>query len=135
MSLFFILACGSPKSEEYTFTFGHKPTIDTAESESRYESASYCDIPTGSNELSPLELEGRLDCGADVYFNRCASCHGNEGQGSASGQPLMGQIDDLDDADLVFTIQFGQGDMPAQNLLSQDASDVITYLRDAFGNN
>jgi hypothetical protein len=47
----------------------------------------------------------------------------------------MGQIDALEDEDLLFTIQFGQGEMPPQNLLSQDASDVLTYLRDAFGTN
>ena len=137
--LIFLWACSAQPPEEYTITVGLKPRSDTAVdvgmTDSDDGSASFCETPPNSTDASPLELEGRLDCGEDVYLNRCATCHGIDGEGTSSGQVLSGHIGGHDDAELLFSIQFGEGDMPPQNLQPQDAADVLLYLRTAFNQN
>jgi mono/diheme cytochrome c family protein len=75
-----------------------------------------------------------LDLGDEVYSERCASCHGDEGSGELLGSANftdLRQMDQLAPRDLYLTVTQGRGSMPAmQSLLSQDDRwAVIDYLR------
>ena len=71
--------------------------------------------------------------GAKLYNQRCADCHGSNGQPTMSGVPDFSRNQALmqSDLDLIRTISVGKGMMPAfQGLLSeQQILDVIAYLR------
>ena len=90
-----------------------------------------CADPEGTEFADPNSLEGRIDCGEDVYFSSCASCHGADG-GGASGPALMGLINQLQDSYITESILGGQGNMPAINISPQQVADVIAYIRDRF---
>ena len=137
MILLYILSCASADPEVYTFDIRKPTSWDSGQSDGNINesssSASSCEIPYESELASPLELDGRTNCGLEVYFNRCADCHGVNGEGTAQGQMLIDYIDTQSDESLLFSIQFGEGDMPPQNLLPQDAADVLAYIRAEFG--
>jgi hypothetical protein len=128
----YLCSCQSSPAEEYTYNYGFK-SQDTGQTTNPIESVSDCEAIDGSESSSPLELDGRIDCGEQVYLNRCSNCHGEDGEGTSNGQELNGHIDAHDDATLLFSIQFGEGSMPPQDLSSQDAADVLAYIRFAFG--
>ena len=140
MIFLYLLACGSSEPEEYTINIGRPSQWDTALSDNEPsgtavdspDNASSCEAPQGSESASPLELEGRISCGEEVYLNRCSGCHGEFGEGTPQGQELNGHIDAHDDATLLLSIQFGEGDMPPQNLQPQEAADVLAYMRSVF---
>lgn len=132
LSLCSLISCQNSPAEEYTYNYGFK-TQDTAEPNNEVESFSDCEPIENSESESPLELVGRIDCGEQIYLNRCSNCHGEDGEGTSNGQELNGHIDAHDDATLLFSIQFGEGTMPPQDLASQDAADVLAYIRFAFG--
>ena len=132
-----MLSCATAEPEVYTINVGKPARWDSGKPadipEQPTENESSCEIPSGSENSSPLELEGRVTCGEEVYLNRCAGCHGTDGEGTAQGQVLNDHIDAHDDETLLYSIQFGEGDMPPQNLLPQDAADVLAYIRAEFG--
>ena len=55
---------------------------------SQLRTSRACEIPSGSENSSPLELEGRVTCGEEVRSECCAGCHGTDGEGTAQGQVL-----------------------------------------------
>ena len=141
MIFIYLLGCGPSEPEEYTINVGRPAYFDSGQvdvnidepSNEPSDDASSCEAPAGSESMSPLELDGRISCGEEVFLNRCAGCHGENGEGTAQGQVLDDHIDAHDDETLLFSIQFGEGNMPPQNLQPQDAADVLAFIRDAFG--
>ena len=133
-----MLGCATAEPEVYTFNVGKPAQWDSGTPADLpvqpSDNESSCEIPSGSENSSPLELEGRVTCGEEVFLNRCAGCHGSNGEGTAQGQVLNGFIDDQDNGTLLYSFQFGEGDMPPQNLQPQDAADVLAYIRTEFGN-
>jgi len=82
---------------------------------------------------SPLELEGRARCGADLYADACASCHGEDGSGTELGADLEQHIPYHTDAEIVLVLVTGPESMEPQELAPQETADVIAHLRDWFG--
>lgn len=78
-----------------------------------------------------LALTGDATNGGTVFGNTCAGCHGADGA-SGSAPDLTAEIPEVDDAELVEIMLFGEGTMPAQDLTDQDAADVLAYARVTF---
>lgn len=81
----------------------------------------------------PNNLVGRPDCGYYTYSQSCTDCHGANGEGTPSGQQLVGHIDGHPDSDLIRSIVEGEGSMPAyDNMHPQNVADVVAYMRREF---
>lgn len=91
-----------------------------------------CALPVESYDLPPQDLQGRVDCGEEVYITACANCHGAQGQGTPNGQGLVGHIQGHSDIELIQSIVYGEGSMPPINLENQEVADVIAYMREDF---
>lgn len=91
-----------------------------------------CAIPPESYDTPPQELQGRVDCGEDVYMSQCANCHGAQGQGTSSGQGLQGHVQGHSDLELIQSIVYGEGTMPPIDLENQEVADVLAYMRAYF---
>ena len=68
--------------------------------------------------------------GRDVYQERCASCHGGNGEG-ASGPTLAGVADRLTVDDHVAVVRDGRGQMPGWDgrLSDEEIEAVVDYER------
>jgi cytochrome c553 len=64
--------------------------------------------------------------GKTLFAERCATCHGEGGQGGGVGPTLAGRDVSLDEARE--TIENGSGVMPAGLVTGQDLEDVLGYL-------
>ena len=70
--------------------------------------------------------------GEALYMDLCASCHGADGMGTASGSSLLG-ISESNDQALWDVIFFGEDGMPAYSDLSdQEIADLIAWMRAAY---
>jgi mono/diheme cytochrome c family protein len=86
------------------------------------------------------DLPERLTQGELVYIQECATCHQPDGQGySHIYPPLAGNpIVTLHDPDLVIQIVLhGRGSMPGfkRELKVDELADVVTFIRQSWGNN
>lgn len=80
-----------------------------------------------------------ISAGKKVYVERCAICHGREGDGSAMGPPMFsGELAALSDDAYRTAIKDGvpnrrpqYGAMPPQTMSSSEAAHVIAYIRSA----
>lgn len=74
-----------------------------------------------------LGLEGDATAGELVFADTCASCHGVDGTGG-TGPDLTAESED--DAELVEVILYGDGEMPAQDQLTdQEVADVVAFVQ------
>lgn len=84
-----------------------------------------------------LLLEALSDEGERIYENRCASCHGDGGEGGA-GPPFAGSEYPASNRAMVGSILGGFEDhgMPAfaSILDDREVAAVSTYIRNAWGN-
>ena len=135
MIIIFVLACGSSEKETgMDDTSMESNIVDTAPVE---ETASPVEEdPCGWNDVDlnvdPLTLTGDTVCGQEVYLDRCAICHMENGEGSNAGKQLVGFIDQYSDEHLVEVIQEGWGPMPPVAINPQQIADVIVHLRETF---
>jgi hypothetical protein len=124
-----------PSSEEVEEEIVSEPE-DVAEPETNQEPSSSeeddCALPEESFDLPPQDLDGRVDCGEEIYINYCANCHGGQGQGTSNGQGLIGHIQGHSDVQLIQSIVYGEGTMPPMNLENQEVADVVAYMREYF---
>ena len=65
--------------------------------------------------------------GETLFAEKCATCHGEGGQGGGVGPTLAGREVSLDQARQ--TIENGSSVMPAGLVTGQDLEDVLGYLR------
>ena len=71
-----------------------------------------------------------------TYKVYCASCHGEEGQGSPlGGPPLIRALSNKEDAQLSKSIREGIGFMPPYGRYFDDVESqaMVEYLRERFG--
>jgi mono/diheme cytochrome c family protein len=81
-----------------------------------------------------MALEGDSVSGETIYLDNCARCHLDDGSGD-KGPSLIFHIPRHSDEFFVQLIIDGSGDMPGfTDFSDQDISDLISYLRDTFGN-
>lgn len=91
--------------------------------------------------LLTLEARERYDRGREIYAAQCAQCHGEEGQGEEGiAVPLVGsEWVHGGHYNLVrILLQGKEGELglmpPQNNLTDQQIADVLTYVRNAWGN-
>ena len=94
------------------------------------------------NEVAPapVSLEVLIVEGASVYRNRCARCHGRNGQGQWYGHDAAPRLDGnfarLSVRGIaVQVIQGGTYMPPFASLTNREIAAVITYIWKSFGNN
>jgi len=81
----------------------------------------------------------KIAAGREVYIAHCSQCHQPEGQGYAQVYPRLAgdPIVNLDDAaPTIEVVLHGRGSMPSFNdeLTSEERAQVISYIRNAWGN-
>ena len=102
--------------------------------------------PVSVNDLNngmppaPVSQEVLIAEGASVYRNRCARCHGSNGQGQWYGHDAAPRLDGNFARLSVkgITVQVIQGGTympPFDNLTDREIAAVATYIRNSFGNN
>lgn len=97
---------------------------------------------------SPFDLKGSVARGKEVYISYCISCHMEQGEGIESVYPPLAKSDYLM-ADKKRSIQqllngvsgtmkvkgiTYNSEMSGFDLSDQEASDVLNYIRNSFGN-
>ena len=94
------------------------------------------------NEVAPapVSLEVLIAEGASVYRNRCARCHGRNGQGQWYGHDAAPRLDGnfarLSVRGIaVQVIQGGSYMPPFASLTDREIAAVATYIRNSFDNN
>lgn len=78
-------------------------------------------------------LPGDATRGATVYARYCATCHGSDGRGTATGPDITEEVTEKSDHKLLELFAEGDDDMPPIPMTSQEAQDVIAYLRATYG--
>ncbi len=98
--------------------------------------AVVCLFALGKDQ-SPAVTEAGAEPGAAVFADRCASCHGAEGQGGGIGPPLAGVVEANfpDVGDQIAVVTNGQGRMPAfaDQLSSDEIAAVVEFTRTSLG--
>ena len=89
---------------------------------------------------APVSKEELIAEGASVYRNRCARCHGRNGQGQWYGHDAAPRLDGnfarLSVRGIaVQVIQGGTYMPPFASLTDREIAAVTTYIRNSFGNN
>ena len=80
-----------------------------------------------------MVLDGDSAIGETIYLDNCARCHLEDGSGD-QGPSLIFHIPKHSDEYFVQLIVDGRGGMPGfPDLVDQDISDLISYLRETFG--
>lgn len=133
---------GSRNFQDLDYMRGETPAnFYVAVTEGRGDMPGYNDILSSDERWDVVFYVWRhstsadlLELGDEVYAERCASCHGEDGSGELLGSANftdLRQMDELAPRDLYLTVTQGRGSMPAmQSLLSQDERwAVIDYLR------
>jgi mono/diheme cytochrome c family protein len=96
-------------------------------------------------QKSPYRLS--MDSGKMIYTRHCLSCHQSDGQGVANiSPPLDKKIVSGDRKNLIEILIKGQikkegsgevyqhGMIPDPEMKNQEIADVLTYIRNSFGN-
>ena len=76
----------------------------------------------------------QAEAGATVYAASCAGCHGDEGNGSDRGRPLVGIAGQGDRATHITSVTDGKGGMPAfgERLSAEEIEQAISFVRLTF---
>jgi|SRR3954470_22283753 mono/diheme cytochrome c family protein len=82
---------------------------------------------------------GDAQLGMQVYAEQCAACHQIDGSGyddvypNLRGNPIVSLHDPVP---VIQIVDAGRGSMPSfsQRLTARERADVITYIRQAWGN-
>jgi alcohol dehydrogenase (quinone), cytochrome c subunit len=88
----------------------------------------------------PADREQTLALGKEIYMSQCSHCHQPEGQGYAqvfphlAGNPIV-LLDDP--APTIEIVLLGRSSMPGfkESLTGEERARVISYIRNAWGNN
>lgn len=72
--------------------------------------------------------------GATLYDAKCAVCHGDDGTAGIDGAASLPElIPSRTDEEILTLIREGTGEMPGQYPETEDAADVLAFLREEFG--
>lgn len=107
-------------------------------------------MPNGQAKAPPAArtFEERMKAGATVYKQSCAACHQTNGEGVPHAFPPLAKSDFLmaDKTRAIRTVVHGlqgkvtvngqeyDGVMPALGLNDEDIANVLTYVRNSWGN-
>lgn len=110
-------------------------------------------IPSDEKEakkatLTEKNIAQRIEAGKAVYAQNCAACHQPDGKGIPAAFPPLAKADYLmkDKKRAIKTVIHGlegkievngmpfNGVMPALGLSDEDAANVLTYIRNSWGN-
>lgn len=107
-------------------------------------------IPADAAAKAPAakSFEDRIAFGKSVYAQSCAACHQPNGEGVAGAFPPLAKSDFLMadkkraigvvlrglDSEIVVNDQKYKGVMPALGLNDEDVANVLTYVRNSWGN-
>ncbi len=103
-------------------------------------SGSTAAVAQNGETSSPQLLDALMEEGESVYRNRCAKCHGRNGEGqqeSHDAAPRLGgtyarlSVDEV----AVRVIRGGSYMPPLGILTNREIAAVATYVRNSFGNN
>lgn len=94
-----------------------------------------------------FDLKASVERGKTTYESQCASCHMPQGEGIPGVFPPLAKSDFLKDKNrLVKSVLLGMrgpvtvngteynGEMPPVKLTDQEASDILNYIRNSWGN-
>jgi mono/diheme cytochrome c family protein len=85
-----------------------------------------------------LDREAMMADGEAIYITSCARCHQDDGSGYEEFPPLAGNpvVTLHQPAQMIDIVMDGRGSMPAfrGSLSEQEAAAVLTYIRNAWGN-
>ena len=82
--------------------------------------------------LASLPNAQTVDPGRATFVNRCAGCHGTDGNGGELGPAIATRVPPLSDQDLTTLLREGRpalGMPPFASLTSTESSELIRYLR------
>ena len=82
--------------------------------------------------LASLPSAQTVDPGRATFVNRCAGCHGTDGNGGELGPAIATRVPTLSDQDLTTLLREGRpalGMPPFASLSSNESSELIRYLR------
>lgn len=79
-----------------------------------------------TGELVPNKAQG--DMGAELYQDKCASCHGSDRRGSPPSFPSLADSG-LSTQQMADAIHSGRGRMPAFNIEGMQLAALISYIR------
>ena len=75
---------------------------------------------------------GGAQTGEELYASRCASCHGDAGQGVSA--PALGDVVPGEDVESITeTILFGEGNMPPIDVTAGDATLIAEFVVATWG--
>lgn len=88
----------------------------------------------------PIQTRDLLKRGERIYIEYCAECHQTDGKGWSTLYPrLAGNpiVTLHDPAPVIETVLYGQGSMMSfsEKLNVEEIASVISYIRNAWGNN
>lgn len=98
--------------------------------------------PKSAAEIkNPIAMDDdSIQRGKAIYFDNCASCHGDSVEGMSGQEAGLGadtpnlkkRLLTHTDGDFFWKIQNGRGDMPSftDSLTDEDTWEVINYIRD-----
>jgi mono/diheme cytochrome c family protein len=98
-------------------------------------------------QKSPFRMS--MDSGKVIYARQCASCHRSDGLGSADACPPLDAVVIVGDKTNLVQIvieglsanetkngkTYSRAMPPGTELNDQEVADVLTYIRNSFGNN
>jgi mono/diheme cytochrome c family protein len=105
-------------------------------------------ILSSFNKPQSFDLKASIERGKEVYTAYCQACHMDEGQGLEGAFPPVAKSDYLmaDKKRSIEQVIYGakgemkvngkiyDGEMPESDLRDEQVSDVLNYVRNAFGN-
>ncbi len=97
---------------------------------------------------SPFDLKASVARGKEVYISNCISCHMEQGEGIESIYPPLAKSDYLmadKKRSIIQVLKGVSGEMKVKGIVynsemsgfdlsDQEASDVLNYIRNSFGN-
>ena len=97
---------------------------------------------------NPFDLKASMERGKELYDTHCVTCHMDEGQGLEGVFPPLAKADYLmaDTKRSIQQVLYGaniemkvnsvtyNAEMAAIDLKDEEASDVLNYVRNSFGN-
>lgn len=79
-------------------------------------------------------LRGDAGCGAELFADHCATCHGDGGEGTTEGPAIGDHVVAHTDAELVWMLTAGIGDdMPPSAAGPAGHPHLVSHLRATFG--
>jgi len=113
-----LVACGSGTDDSGADTTDTPPTTDTD-----------TPVDTGDTDTTPS-----FDAEA-FYDDSCSGCHGDDGEGTASGPALTEEVPEITDEEIEEAILDGPRSMPSfeDTMTDEELKLLVAWIRAEFG--